>query len=156
MSWACLEQGASRFTDCQMLKGPRLRWGPLEPCGGGGSKRMLASPAARGKVPQNRVRVDQYVRDRIIMCRGVAPCAACQRAHFGHHLQQRVGHLSETAADGRSECVCGCFVVAWSWARCRPTGMPTVDLVWREAVRESHSSLPHRQGNHRNFLPPWT
>ena len=70
---------------------------------------MLASPAARGKVPQNRVRVDQYVRDRIIMCRGVAPCAACQRAHFGHHLQQRVGHLSETAADGRSECVCGCL-----------------------------------------------
>lgn len=120
-----------------------------------GSKRMLASPAARGKVPQNRVRVDLYVRDCISMCRGAAPCAACQWAHFCHHLQQRVGHLSETAADGRSESVCGCFVVAWSRACCRPTGMPTVGLVWREAARESRSSLPHRQGDHQHFLPPW-
>lgn len=39
-----------------------------------------------------------------------------------------------------------CFVVAWSWARCRPTRMPTVCLVWREAVREPCSLLPTQAG----------
>lgn len=36
-------------------------------------------------------------------CAGGGNGAACQQAHFGHHLQESVGHLSETAADGRSE-----------------------------------------------------
>lgn len=68
LPWACLEQGPSRLTDCQMLMGRRLRWGLPEPCGD--SKRMLVSLAARGKVPQDRVRADLYVRERISMCRG--------------------------------------------------------------------------------------